>query len=139
MRDIDRTQAQLTNELVRMRQRIVELEAPEAERKRPEEQVQQQNDFLSSLLNSVASPLYVIDANDYTIKWANPVARLGDLSENPLCYVLTHQRGRPCGGVGHVCPLKEVKKTKKPVLVEHTHYDEDGNARNIEVHAYPRS
>ncbi|GAH16450.1 unnamed protein product, partial [marine sediment metagenome] len=30
-----------------------------------------------------------------------------------------------------------MKKTKKPVVVEHIHYDEGGNARNIEVHGYP--
>ena len=35
------------------------------------------------------------------------------------------------------CPLEVMKKTKKPTVVEHIHYDTDGNARNVEVHAYP--
>jgi signal transduction histidine kinase len=30
-----------------------------------------------------------------------------------------------------------VKKTKKPVTVEHVHYDKDGNTRNVEVHGFP--
>jgi two-component sensor histidine kinase len=43
----------------------------------------------------------------------------------------------PCQGTKHCCPLREVEKTKKPVTVEHVHYDKDGNARNIEVNCYP--
>jgi two-component sensor histidine kinase len=43
----------------------------------------------------------------------------------------------PCQGAKHCCPLREVKKTKKPATVEHTHYDKDGDAKNIEVNCYP--
>ncbi len=107
------------------------------ERKRMEEKIQQQNKFLSNILNSLTHPFYVVDANDYTIKMANPAAKMGNLSENATCHALTHKSSKPCGDIDHVCPLEEVKKTKKPVVVEHIHYDEDGNARNIEVHGYP--
>jgi len=107
------------------------------ERKQAEEKIQQQNEFLNNILNSLTHPFYVVDVNDYTVKMANPAAKLGNLSENPTCYALTHKIVKPCGSVGHVCPLEEVKKTKKPVTVEHIHYDGDGNARNVEVHGYP--
>ncbi len=33
--------------------------------------------------------------------------------------------------------LAETKKTKKPVVVEHVHYDKDGNPGIFEVHGYP--
>jgi len=106
------------------------------ERKRTEETLRE-NEFLNNILDSLTHPFYVIDANDYTIKMANPVAKLGNLLENQTCHVLTHKSVKPCGGVDHVCPLEEVKKTKKPVIVEHIHYDKNGSARNIEVHGHP--
>jgi signal transduction histidine kinase len=62
---------------------------------------------------------------------------MGDLSERPTCYGITHRRATPCDGTEHTCPLQEVKKTGKPVSVEHIHYDKEGNARNVEVSAYP--
>ena len=107
------------------------------ERKRAEEKIQQQNEFLSSMLDSLTHPFYVIDANDYTVKLANQAAKMGDLSENTTCHLLTHNSRQPCHGADHVCPLEEVKKTKKPAVVEHLHYDKDGNTRIVEIHGYP--
>ncbi|MCK5434771.1 MAG: PAS domain-containing protein, partial [Dehalococcoidales bacterium] len=137
MRYIDKSREQLINELLKMRQRLVKLEVADTERKRAEQKIQQQSEFLNSVLKSLTYPFYVIDANDYTIKMANPAAKLGKLSENSTCYALTHNRDKPCTGVEDICPLQEVKKTRKPVVVEHIHYDKDGNARNVEVHGYP--
>ncbi|GAI56662.1 unnamed protein product, partial [marine sediment metagenome] len=106
------------------------------ERKQAEKTIHQQNEFLNNILDSLTHPFYVIDANDYTVKMANLAAELGDLSENPICYALAHKSDKPCQSAECTCPLEEVKKTKKPVVVEHIHYDEGGNARNIEVHGY---
>jgi len=109
------------------------------ERKQAEEKIRQQNEFLNNVLESLTYPFYVIDAKDYTIKLANSAGGLGSLSKNSTYYALTHERSKPCGASEHPCPLEEVKKTKKPIVVEHIHYDEDGNVRNVEVHAYPIS
>jgi hypothetical protein len=95
------------------------------------------NEFFYHVLESLTHPFYVLDAHDYTIKVANSAARLGNLSCRPTCYALTHRRELPCDGIEHVCPLQVVKRTKKPVTVEHIHYDKDGNPRVFEVHAYP--
>lgn len=43
----------------------------------------------------------------------------------------------PCDEKDHVCPLKEVKRTKIPAITEHIHYDAQGNARFVELHGYP--
>ncbi len=102
-----------------------------------EQSLHLQNEFLNSVLDSLSHPFYVIDANDYTIKMANQATKMGNLSANPTCYALTHKSSKPCRGADHVCPLEEVKKTKTPVVVEHIHYDADGNARYVEVHGYP--
>jgi len=107
------------------------------ERRETEEKIQQQNEFLNNILDALTHPFYVLDANDYTIKMGNLATKAGNLAENPTCYALTHQSDQPCRGANHTCPLEEVKKTKEPVVVEHIHYDADGNTRNIEVHGYP--
>ncbi|TET63642.1 PAS domain S-box protein, partial [Candidatus Bathyarchaeota archaeon] len=107
------------------------------ERKKTKDKISRQNEFLNSVLESLTHPFYVIDANDYTIKMANSAAHLGSLSEKTTCYGITHKRKKPCSSVKHPCPLEIVKKTKRPAIVEHIHYDKDENVRIIEVHAYP--
>jgi PAS domain S-box-containing protein len=108
-----------------------------SERKRMMGQIKEQNEFLNNILESLAHPFYVIDVNDYTIKMANSAARLGSLQENPTCYALTHDRDKPCGTDEHPCPIQEIKKTGKPMIVEHVHLDKNGEARTFEVHGYP--
>jgi len=117
--------------------RLAELYAMAIQRKRAEEKINQQNEFLNTVIESLTHPFYVIDVNDYAIKAANSAAGLDSLSGAPMCYAFSHQRSKPCEGSEHPCPLKEVKKTKKPVVAEHIHYDKEGRARNVEVHAYP--
>ncbi len=108
-----------------------------SERKNAEEALEKQLDFLENVLESLSHPFYVIDARDYTIKLANKVARIGDLEENPTCHFVTHKSETPCSESEHPCPLEEVKRTKEPVIVEHKHYDDEGNIRDMEIHAHP--
>lgn len=131
--DLIRLQA----EVARLQARLAELEQLESRCQLAESELSRQNEFFRQVLESLTHPFYVIDAQDYTIKIANRAARLGNLSERPTCYQLTHRRDTPCDGVEHLCPLQRVKQTKGPVVVEHTHYDQDGNPRQVEVHAYP--
>ena len=109
----------------------------ESKHKRAEEKIKEQNEFLNNVIDSIAYPFYVINANDYRIKLANSAACLGSLSKNSTCHSLTHESSKPCEGTERPCPLDEVKKTKKPVIVEHIHYDKEGNLRNVEVHGHP--
>jgi len=106
-------------------------------RKEAEERIRKQNEFLNNILESITLPFYVVDANDYTIIMANSATHAGDLSKKPTCYAITHKRSKPCSGIDDICPLKTIKETKKPVVVEHIHYNENGNSRNVEVHGYP--
>jgi PAS domain S-box-containing protein len=105
--------------------------------KRVEDQVKQQNEFLNLVLESLPHPFYVINVSDYSISLANSAAQLSRISKEATCYALTHMRDKPCESDGHACPLELIKRTKKPVTVEHLHYDKDGNPRNVEIHAYP--
>ena len=95
-----------------------------------------EDSLLFSYLNSFPSPFYVIDVKDYSVKMANAAACAGDLPEKITCYALTHKLSKPCGSVGLPCPVEQVKKTKKPVVVEHTHFIGE-KSRIVEIHAYP--
>ncbi|MCW4016526.1 MAG: PAS domain S-box protein [Candidatus Bathyarchaeota archaeon] len=108
------------------------------ERKKMEDKLSDQNRFLNKVLDTITYPFYVIDANDYTIKLANSAAAVfGGIAENTTCYALTHNRSKPCTKPEHSCTLEEIKKTKKPIVLEHIHYDKSGNPRTFEVRGYP--
>lgn len=94
---------------------------------------------LDKILDSLPHPFYVINAHDYSIVFANRAA-LGGQGKGGArtCYELTHHRSSPCcQHKEHPCPLETVKKTKKPILVEHSHYDGKGGQRFVEVHGFP--
>ena len=107
------------------------------EHERAEEKIEQQNVFLEKVLESLPHPFYVIDAADYTILSANSAAGLKDAVKGCTCYALTHRQDRPCSETGSLCPLEMVRKTKKAVTVDHTHYDADGKPKVYEVHGAP--
>lgn len=104
---------------------------------RAQERVKQQRDMLETTLESLTYPFYVIDASNYSIVLMNSAAQRLASSGCATCYALTHGRDAPCDGQDHPCPLELVKKSGKPALVEHTHYDAEGRRTFVEVHGYP--
>ena len=106
-------------------------------RRRAEAQTQRQSEFLSLILESLPHPFYVINASDYTVAMANSAAHNGILPDKITCHQLTHKSNKPCESASHPCPLAAIRKTKKPVILEHLHYDREGNPRHVEVHGYP--
>jgi PAS domain S-box-containing protein len=117
--------------------RVRELEKAGLVSNHREMPINEQTDFLKLLLESLPHPLYVIDASNYRITATNLASQLGIISEDSTCYALIHKRDTPCDPAEHPCPVKEIKKTKKPVSLEHLHFDRDGNATNVQVYAYP--
>ncbi|RQW02219.1 PAS domain S-box protein, partial [candidate division KSB1 bacterium] len=108
------------------------------EERKIEEQLRLQNQLFTNTIESLSHPFYVVDANDYQISMANSAtAAFGILSTNTKCYALTHDRCQPCQGDEHTCPLQEVKRTKKPITLEHIHFDKYGNKRYVEIHGFP--
>jgi PAS domain S-box-containing protein len=101
------------------------------------EEKHQNTEFLQNVMESLQYPFYVIDAESHIIKIANSAAGFGQLNEDSTCYRLIHQRELPCDGVDHTCILEKVKKTKKPLKLEHIHTDENGEVRTFEIHARP--
>jgi PAS domain S-box-containing protein len=71
------------------------------------------------------------------VRLANRTAQETCKSGAATCYALTHRRDRPCDTEEHPCPIEVIKRTGKPTVVEHVHYDAAGAAKNVEVHAFP--
>ena len=107
------------------------------DRKLVEEELRRQNEFLNLVLESLTHPFYVVDAHDYSIHIANSAARAEALGGQATCYALAHRRTEPCTGTEHPCPLQAIKRNRKPVTVEHVHYDADGEPRIVQVRGYP--
>ena len=103
-----------------------------------ERHVIQQEEFSKLVVESLAFPYLVIDANDYTIQRANTAAGLGDLPKGTPCYKVFHNRERPCQPSEIACPVQEVRKRGSPCVMEHLHYDERGELIEYgEIHAHP--
>ncbi len=96
--------------------------------------------LLESVLNVITFPLYVIDVGDYTITMVNNACReLGNLQDKIFCYAFAHGREKPCADEegNNLCLAEEIKRTGKPVTVEHSHYDKNGELRHFKIHGHP--
>jgi signal transduction histidine kinase/CheY-like chemotaxis protein len=102
------------------------------------ENLEGQINFVENVIESLSHPLYVIDVNDYTVKMANSAANFGMLSSDSKCHMLTHKSDTPCGGPEHPCTIEEIKKTGRPVMMQHIHCDrKNDDQRKFEVYGYP--
>lgn len=102
------------------------------------EDAEASNKNLVNTIEALTHPFYVIDINTYEIIIANSAAKeLNTYDSITTCYRLTHRCEEPCGSGNHPCPLVEVKKTRKPCIMEHIHYDKNNVPRIMEVHGYP--
>lgn len=115
----------------------VSLQDEITERKRVEESLIEQSSFLKSTIESLNHPFFVINTENYSVLIANEASNFKQFEEEATCYELTHYKNEPCSGKEHPCPVKEVKKRRQPVILEHIHYDRAGNERVIEIHAHP--
>ncbi len=132
--DIALYKHQIDQQLYETNQR---LEREIAEHTRTEEKFRQQHAFLQTTLEALSHPFYVIDAATYQVIMANSAAHFGSLSDGACCYTLTHQQDAPCSGSEHPCPLVEVIRTQKAVVLEHIHYTSEGKKQYVEVHGFP--
>ena len=95
-----------------------------------------QSKFLESALDALTHPFYVVDAESYEVILSNKASGFAGRSAS-TCHQLTHGSDLPCNGPDHPCPLREIKETGKPVIVEHVHRDVAGNAGFVEFHGNP--
>jgi len=106
------------------------------ERKRAEETIQGQNEFMRTILDSLSYPFYVINVDDYSIEIANRAAGK-DVAGKASCHALLHNSDAPCSGEMGPCPVQVLRKTGQPAVMEHLHHDENGVPRHEEIHVHP--
>ncbi|OIO39731.1 MAG: hypothetical protein AUJ71_00050 [Candidatus Omnitrophica bacterium CG1_02_49_16] len=134
----DMTNEQLMKEIKRLQKRIADLEELECGRKKLADEIVKKDKFLSDIMNAITHPFYVINTDDYSIEMANAAASAGREKIEPrTCYRISHHNDKPCAGPNDICTIEEVKRTGKGVVLEHIHYDKDGNRMYVEVHGYP--
>jgi len=122
-----------------VRQRTNELEQSNASLQESQSRLKDQTSFMENVLNSLGHPFYVINIDDYSVALANEATGFGKLNSGlpSTCHRLTHNSDVPCHCADHPCPLEIIKKTGKPVKLEHVHFDVLGQPRNVEIHSYP--
>jgi len=120
-----------------LEEKIKELEAEIALLKQSETHTISFNKYIHSIIESFPGLFYIIDARDYTIKMANSTAYQTRTHDQQTCYSMFHKQDQPCENSGYPCPLEEAKKTGKPVVTEHIHYDKDGKEIECEIHGVP--
>lgn len=97
---------------------------------------------LEHIMDGMGDGIMVIDRN-YTVTQVNSAVALslGAAKADILgrkCYEVTHKRQSPCEAPGVICPLSLVfERGEGIVKVLHTHYDAQGNERQIEITASP--
>jgi diguanylate cyclase (GGDEF)-like protein/PAS domain S-box-containing protein len=105
--------------------------------KRAKDNVRRGRKFLGKVLESLTHPFFVINVDDFTVELANTAGLKGHAPRKVTCFSLLHERSTPCEMGGHLCPLREVKRTRRPVTLEHVHYDAKGQVGYSEIHGYP--
>jgi PAS domain S-box-containing protein len=105
--------------------------------RRIEEQLRSQTLFIKDALDALAYPFCVVNADSYIVELANAAAYSGELHDDFTCYKLLHGRERPCSDDKYPCPLPDIKKTKKPVVIERPHVNKEGEFQYVEIHGYP--
>lgn len=118
-----------------------ELNQEIIERKKAEIALNEERTFLQSIIDGVVDPIMVI-AIDHKVLLMNKGARKLLPKEKQakgqwLCHEASHNSSKPCSGDEHPCPLLEVKRTGKPVIMTHRHFTADGDTRIHELQASP--
>jgi len=105
--------------------------------KNKETKLKEQKDFIQLAIDSLTHPFYIIDINTYEIILKNKASDKIFPSTDIHCYAKTQDLLKPCNVVDNKCPIVEIKKTHKPVIIEHTHTYENNVTKIMEIHSFP--
>ncbi len=120
----------------RIDERTEELVESNLMLEKSQKSVREKNIFLETVLEALTHPFYVIDANNYDVVISNSATGF-DGKAGETCYQLTHDSEKPCSGDDHPCTISEIRRTGKPVILEHTHINKHGKNIYVEIHGYP--
>lgn len=111
------------------------------ERLRAEQKQKEALSLMEGIANGIGEGILLLDL-DFRIVWANKYildryATDVEAIRGRFCYEVTHGRSSPCSSPHNPCPILLEQGAGKSVLLEHTHFDKQGNQRLVEVVVYP--
>jgi PAS domain S-box-containing protein len=111
------------------------------EKQRVDEELRVSRQMLVDVTQGITESILLI-SKDCTIVWANQAALAeSGLTMNEMigncCHAVTHHRETPCAPPGEPCPLRELLASGNSKTVQHTHFDQDGIRRVVEVNVFP--
>ncbi len=95
------------------------------------------NHLTKFICQLIPQSIHVINASNYLIECANESAQLGVLDEESFCYKLTHGYDEPCHLKGELCPILQMKKDPKPIVMEHVHRFGTKKIKIHQLNVYP--
>ncbi|MBU0965274.1 MAG: cache domain-containing protein [Proteobacteria bacterium] len=111
------------------------------ERRQAGEVILQQRDMLSTVIESLPYPFYVINTADCKIVMANSAAAPDGFPPDTTCHLLSHGSEKKCSEHSEhsddFCPMESVMRTGKATIKEHGHVNGEGKTTYTEVHGYP--
>jgi len=104
--------------------------------------LEEQHEFLQSVINGVNESVMVIDkdhnvllANDYAKRFSSRTAVQDAL--RPKCHEMLHCLDHPCSGDHTPCPLDKTFELNRSVQMVHRHTVSDGEAHYVELTTTP--
>jgi diguanylate cyclase (GGDEF)-like protein/PAS domain S-box-containing protein len=121
----------------KQRATIVAIGRDVTERRRAEIALEQQRQFLRTVIDAVSDPVLVI-GRDYRIRMSNQAAIDEFLIDgaDSACFEATYGREQPCMDRGYSCPLRDVVDQGRPGTAIRMHRSKRGD-RTYEVAASP--
>jgi len=113
------------------------LQEENAARLKASNKLAAQKEFLTTIINSLNTPFYVIEVSTRKIALANMASGIMNFPEGVTCHQLSHHRDTPCEGDEHPCTIARILTSGKSVRLEHIHYDANGSRRYLEIHGHP--
>jgi two-component system cell cycle sensor histidine kinase/response regulator CckA len=111
------------------------------EEKQAEEKVQESEQFIRNILDTVDEGFIVID-RAFRILTANKAYcdQVGGACDTIIgrhCYEISHRADRPCYEQGEECAVRHVFETGEPHAAFHKHSDAQGSILYVETKAFP--
>ncbi len=112
------------------------------ERKKAEEAIREQKEFVETVINSIPDAIsiidvatgHIVDANEAFLK---EVDKPREAVLGQPCFALTHGLKEMCAPPHHECPMLETMQTGRKCMTEHVHTGAQGQKLIMEVSTFP--
>jgi PAS domain S-box-containing protein len=111
------------------------------ERKKAEEAIREQKEFVETVINSIPDAISILDVRNGRIVDANEAFLKRSTSRGrrcrAACFELTHGLKEMCAPPHHECPMLETMQTGRKCMTEHVHTGPQGQTLIMEVSTFP--